>query len=206
MKTRQVYWAGDLFDIKHLIGNRMLADAFDRQAAGRWQAVLPQENESNAARPDAIRDDDLEKLFSADAVVANFDGTDLDSGTVVEFCFAKFLDLPTVQLRTDFRNSNDPVTCPEPWNLMCSSYPRTETLCYHALKMSATLSWQEMLDDLAKCIVEKLDLSTAQTPLFADADAEFAAFRHAVCAAGGSMPQRFPDERLRSIIAAKRQA
>ena len=31
----KVYWTGSLFDIKALIGNRMLADAFGRQAAGR---------------------------------------------------------------------------------------------------------------------------------------------------------------------------
>ena len=43
MKAKKVYWAGDLFDLKDLIGNRFLADAFERQAAGRWQAVLPQD-------------------------------------------------------------------------------------------------------------------------------------------------------------------
>ena len=116
--AKKVYWAGGLFDLKDLIGNRMLADAFDRQAAGRWQAVLPQENEANGTRSDSIRDNDLEMLFSSDAVIANFDGTDLDSGTVAEFCFAKFLDLPAVLLRTDFRNNNDVATCPDPWNLI----------------------------------------------------------------------------------------
>ena len=43
MKARKVYWAGDLFDLKDLIGNRFLTDAFERQSAGRWQAVLPQD-------------------------------------------------------------------------------------------------------------------------------------------------------------------
>ena len=80
MGQKKVYWAGDLFDLKDLIGNRMLANAFNRESDGRWHAVLPQDFES-AAAPDAIRDNDLEQLFLSNALVANFDGTDLDSGT-----------------------------------------------------------------------------------------------------------------------------
>ena len=202
-RTKQVYWAGGLFDLKDLIGNRMLADAFERQAAGRWHAVLPQENGSNGARGDSIRDDDLEQLFSSDAVVANFDGADLDSGTVVEFCFAKFLDLPTVLLRTDFRNNNDAATCPDPWNLMCSGFPRTEVVLCNAMKESVSLDFVSMTKTLGQLIVQALDRCAAMPPVASSPETAFAAFRHAVHSAGGTMPSRFPDERIRAIVAAR---
>jgi hypothetical protein len=32
-----------------------------------------------------------------------YNGTELDSGTVVEFMFSKFADIPSVIVRTDFR-------------------------------------------------------------------------------------------------------
>ena len=201
--AKTVYWAGELFDLKDLIGNRMLADAFNRQAAGRWQAVLPQECEANGARSDSIRENDLEMLFSSDAVVANFEGTDLDSGTVVEFCFAKFLDLPTVLLRTDFRNNNDAATCPDPWNLMCSGFPRTEVVLYNAMKEAARLDFASMTESLAAQIVQALDRCAAMPPVEKTQEDAFLAFRHAVRSAGGTMPELFPDERIRAILEAR---
>ena len=201
--AKKVYWAGGLFDLKDLIGNRMLADAFDRQAAGRWQAVLPQENEANGTRSDSIRDNDLEMLFSSDAVIANFDGTDLDSGTVAEFCFAKFLDLPAVLLRTDFRNNNDVATCPDPWNLMCSGFPRTQVVLYNAMLESTRLGFASMTESLAVQIVHALDRCAAMPPVESSPEATFAAFRHAVHSAGGTMPERFPDDRIRAIVEAR---
>ena len=202
-RTKNVYWAGDLFDLKALIGNRILADAFERQSEGRWHAVPPQESQENGARSDSIRDNDLEMLFASDAVVANFDGADLDSGTVVEFCFAKFLDLPVVQLRTDFRNNNDVATCPDPWNLMCSGFPRTEVVLYPAMQESARLDFASMTADLGRKIVEALDRCAAMPSIASSPEAAFAAFRHAVHSAGGTMPSRFPDERIRAILDAR---
>ena len=202
-RTKNVYWAGGLFDLKDLIGNRALADAFERQAEGRWHAVLPQESGANGARSDSIRDNDLEMLFASDAVVANFDGADLDSGTVVEFCFAKFLDLPVVLLRTDFRNNNDAATCPDPWNLMCSGFPRTEVVLCPAMQKASSLDFASMTADVGRRIVEALDRCTAMSPVASSPEAAFAVFRHAVHAAGGSMPSRFPDERIHAILNAR---
>ena len=202
-RTKKVYWAGDLFDLKDLIGNRMLADAFERRAAGRWRAVLPQESGANGARSDSIRDDDLEMLFGSDAVVANFDGADLDSGTVAEFCFAKFLDLPVVLLRTDFRNNNDAATCPDPWNLMCSGFPRTEVVLFNAMRESAQHDFAAITDSLAAQIVQALDRCAAMPPVADSREAAFAAIRHAVRSAGGTMPARFPDERIRAMLDAR---
>jgi len=181
----------------------MLANHFDQCASGRWKAVLPQENESGASHPDSIRDDDLERLFEADALVANFDGHDLDSGTVAEFCFAKFLDLPAVLLRTDFRNSNDPATCPDPWNLMCSGFPRTRVVLYNAMQKSASTDFGPMASQIASAVVQALDSCAAEKPVQPDEAAQFAAFRHAVLSAGGTMRQRFPDERIRALLKAR---
>lgn len=203
MKQKTVYWAGALFNLKDLIGNRMLADAFERQASGRWIADLPQEPDPEQAGP--IRDDDLERLFTADAVIANFDGADLDSGTVAEFCFAKFIDLPAVLLRTDFRNGNDVSTCPDPWNLMCSGYPRTEILLYDAMRESASLDFASMSMLLGMRIVHALDRCAAMPPVAKTPEDAFFAFRHAVRSAGGTMPERFPDDRIRGIIDSRYQ-
>ena len=201
MESKHAYWAGGLFDLKELIGNRMLADAFEREAGGRWKAILPQELESNGNRADAIRDDDFEALFASDALIANFDGPDLDSGTVAEFCFAKFLGLPTVLLRTDFRNANDPETCPDPWNLMCSGYPATETVLFSSMRETRGREFVSTTASLARRIVQALERCMTVPPVAKTQDEAFAVFRHAVLTAGGALPERFPDERIRAIVA-----
>ena len=127
----KIYWAGDLFDAKDLGGNLMLADAIERVSQNRYRIMLPQDGECEVTdrTSQSIRDADFELLLACDCIIANFDGPDPDSGTIVEFCFAKAVDMPAVLLRTDFRNSGDH-TLPdgEPWNLMCSHYPRTKVL------------------------------------------------------------------------------
>jgi hypothetical protein len=55
-----------------------------------------------------------------------FDGAVLDCGTVVEFLYAKTADMPAVLLRTDVRNGGD--YRDEPWNLMASYFPRTQSV------------------------------------------------------------------------------
>ena len=133
----KIYFAGDLFDSKDLAGNLLMADAVERISGGRYKVMLPQDGECEVVErtSQSIRDADFELLLSCDIIVANFDGTDLDSGTVVEFCFAKMVDMPALLLRTDFRNSGDH-TLPdgEPWNLMCSYYPRTRVLHINAMQ------------------------------------------------------------------------
>lgn len=204
MKIPQVYWAGDLFDHKDLIGNLLLARAFDRAAEGRWRAALPQTGEANAKRGDDIRNLDLKMLFQCAAVVAHFDGTDLDSGTVVEFCFAKFLDLPTVLLRTDFRDVNDRSTCPDPWNLMCSNYPRTRTLLIPALaefhRCSGTDDPVEAFcASAAARIVGALDAASAEPPVIAPAE-KLRQYELAVRCAGGGLEKILPPALLREIV------
>jgi nucleoside 2-deoxyribosyltransferase len=78
-----------------------------------------------------VRDHNLRALAGCDLALFNFDGSDLDSGTLVEFMLAKFADIPAVLLRTDIRNAGD--TRAVPWNLMASFFPRTANVIVASL-------------------------------------------------------------------------
>ena len=122
-----VFLGGELFSLKHLIGNAWLAEAIYEKSHGRYRCVLAQDFTQLRGRSSrAIRDHSLQALIASDLALLNFDGTDLDSGTVVEFMCAKFADIPAVLLRTDIRNTGDHRE--EPWNLMVSYFPRTTSV------------------------------------------------------------------------------
>ena len=133
MTTYTVYFAGDLFDHKHLAGNELLAGAVDRRSGGRYACVVPQDLEQATERMVDIRNQDLMQVMACDLGLFNFDGTDLDSGTVVEFMMAKMLDIPSVLLRSDFRASGDQEREGDDWNLMCSFYPRSRKVQFNAM-------------------------------------------------------------------------
>ena len=128
-----IYFAGELFDHKHLIGNSLLADHIERLSGGRYRCVLPQDLEQTDSRAVDIRNQDLLGVATCDCALFNFDGPDLDSGTVVEFVYAKLLDIPAVILRTDFRGGGDQDTDGDAWNLMASFYPRTRNVSLNAM-------------------------------------------------------------------------
>ncbi|HLP08560.1 MAG TPA: nucleoside 2-deoxyribosyltransferase [Opitutaceae bacterium] len=130
-KSYSVYFGGELFSAKHLIGNAYLAEAIYERSHGRYQCELPQEFDTRRRSLRGIRDQDIQALLAADAAIFNYDGTELDSGTVVEFMFAKFADIPAVLLRTDIRRGGDQLH--EPWNLMTSYFPRTVTVLADSL-------------------------------------------------------------------------
>ena len=92
--TRAIYFAGELFDHKHLLGNAAVGQYIDEVAQGRYHSVLPQNIECAEGRSESIRNNDLLHLVLCDVAVFNFDGLELDSGTVVEFMMAKMLDIP----------------------------------------------------------------------------------------------------------------
>jgi Nucleoside 2-deoxyribosyltransferase len=172
-----IYFAGELFDHKHLIGNALLADAINKVGEGRWQVVLPQDNEAPVERALDIRDQDFKLLLGCDVAVFHFDGLELDSGTVAEFMMAKMIDLPCVIMRSDIRAGGDQKDG-EPWNLMCSGYPRTETLIFNAIEMYKK-SLQEndpqaavaaMCQQIAEILLEKLEKVSALPSLFKNRD------------------------------------
>ena len=123
-----IYFAGQLFDHKHLAGNALLASHIDNDSQGRYNCVLPQDLEQRGIGPMGIRDQDLRAVMQCDLALFNFDGSEIPPGAVVEYMYAKMLDIPSVILRTDFRGGGDQDAEGDPWNLMASFYPRTRIL------------------------------------------------------------------------------
>lgn len=213
-RALKIYFAGDLFDAKDIAGNLLLAGLIEKKSGNRYQVMLPQDGESEVTNRTAqsIRDADFELLLNCDVLVANFDGTDLDSGTVVEFCFAKMLDMPAVLLRTDFRNSGD-ATLPdgEPWNLMCSHYPRTEVrhinamLCYHEHKDPAVDKisiLENFYGAIAEETVEALDKVVAGESWLKENELQLQLMM-LLKSAGKSLSERFPEERIKILAESK---
>ncbi len=203
----RIYWAGALFNHKELLGNLQLARALEEVSHGRFSVHLAQDDEAESTRDAvAIRNADLTALAHCDAIVANFDGAELDSGTVVEFCFAKALDLPAVLFRTDFRAGGDTAECP--WNLMCAGWPRIETLCINAMasyhqfirsaptQEDAVVQWNR---SLAVQLSESLEHAIAQ-PAWLAPDQAFEHYRRTIRSAGGNLDLLLTDEILHELI------
>lgn len=208
----KIYFAGDLFDAKDLGGNLLLAHAIEECSGHRYKVMLPQDGESEVDRRSAasIRDADFELLFESDIILANFDGTELDSGTVVEFCFAKMMDMPALLLRTDFRDSGDK-TLPDgdPWNLMCSCYPRTSVLVlnamlfYHQCKADGKENLAERFyASLASEILRGLDQVVTMKP-WLEKEKICSQLSTAVKSIGGTLPERIGDAKMRALANAK---
>jgi nucleoside 2-deoxyribosyltransferase len=166
-----VYFAGELFSSKHLVGNAALADAIARASNLNFICVLPQALEERNLGAHGIRDQDIVSLIGCDLAIFNFDGPELDSGTVVEFLFAKFADIPSLILRTDFRRSGDQEG--DPWNLMISFYPRTQTLWLNSMElykkalnqgMSPVQAGQSLLEQIALETIKQLELLSQSPP------------------------------------------
>jgi nucleoside 2-deoxyribosyltransferase len=171
-----VYFAGELFNAKHLAGNAGLAAAIQSRSGGQFVCVLPQTLESREEGAHFIRDEDLEHLISSDIALFNFDGSEIDSGTVVEFMVAKFADIPALLLRTDFRRGGDQGQ--DPWNLMLSFYPRTKTCCLDGMALYKTALAQgldpvgaadSMLDQIATKVLPELAALAQTKPLLSPA-------------------------------------
>jgi len=131
-KHHTVYFASELFSLKHLIGNAYLAEAIYEKSHGRYLCVLPQNIEHRLISPQTIRDRDIRELVECDFAIFNFDGAELDSGTLIEYMLAKFADIPSVILRSDIRGGGSQQRG-DPWNLMASFFPRTAKVIVDSL-------------------------------------------------------------------------
>ncbi len=169
-----LYVAGGLFDHKDLIGNALLAEYIEKCSGGRYRCCLPQNIEQHETTALDIRNKDIAKIIACDMGLFNFEGTELDAGMVAEFMLAKFLDIPAVILRSDFRSCGEKGIGGDDWNIMCSFYPRTRIVQFNALsfyrqaaEQSKTLD--ETLDVLysriAGRIVDSLDSVRSEEPL-----------------------------------------
>lgn len=94
LRSLNVFFAGELFNLKHLIGNSYLAEAIYEKSHGRYLCALPQDFDPRGTAPRTIRDHHIRSLVGCDLALFSFDGPDLDSGTVAEFMIAKFADIP----------------------------------------------------------------------------------------------------------------
>ena len=198
-----IYWGGALFNHKELIGNQILANAVKNLSNGRYDVRLPQDFQTEpSAKAVDIRNADLTELIHCDMVVANFDGAELDSGTVVEFCIAKALDMPTVLLRTDFRNVGDSDGIP--WNLMCAGWPQTEILWINSLADYQRHGIKDFHNALARKIIQSLDKTRATAP-WLSAKIALEHFRRTIQSVGGGLDAILTDETLAAIVERKRQ-
>lgn len=180
---RSVYFAGSLFSQKDLLGNAAVAQAIEQRSNGRYKCILPQNCEPREKSSQSIRNEDLHLVATSDIGIFSFDGSELDSGTVVEYMIAKFLDIPSVIIRTDFRKSGDDDHFP--WNLMLSNFPRTEVVSInsiitykqlyqeqlslspatHHCSQSAVNAAQQLSNLLAERILVKLDQVWEKPPI-----------------------------------------
>jgi nucleoside 2-deoxyribosyltransferase len=130
-RSRIVYFAGELFSLQHLIGNAHLAEGIYERSHGKYLCQLPQDFEHKGVTARSIRDQDIRALISSDLALFNFDGTEIDAGTLAVFMMAKMADIPAVILRSDVRGTG---TRNDPWNLMAMHYPRTIIVMVDALR------------------------------------------------------------------------
>src|SRR6266705_5686112 len=110
----KVYLAGPLFTAGEQEFNRRLRDLLEKADHEVW---LPQEHEPRERTAQAIFETDVAGLESAEAVVANMDGADPDSGTCWE-CGYAYKKKAIILFRTDFREAGD--VPGSPFNLMLS--------------------------------------------------------------------------------------
>ena len=169
-----IYFGGSLFSHKDLSGNALLAEYIEKCSGNKYLCCLPQNLEQHQTTALAIRNKDIAKIIECDLGLFNFDGTELDAGVVVEFMLAKFLDIPAVILRSDFRTCGEREIGGEDWNLMCSFYPRTRVVKVNSLQLyqEATEEGQrlnEVFDiyytRIARMVIEDLDSVKTEQPL-----------------------------------------
>lgn len=206
-----IYYAGDIFDHKHLIGNALLANHIDRLSDGRYRCALPQDYEQGANRRVTIRNQDLRMVIESDLGLFNFDGADLDSGTVVEFMIAKQLDIPSVLFRSDFRHAGDQNADGDNWNLMASNYPRTETVRVNGMQVYQQAKGDDLnqridslYTSLANQLIAALDKARQQPPI-SDAKQMAYLYRWTMHSCGGGMEELLDDpDWLDGVLEAKR--
>lgn len=204
--TKKVYFAGGLFDHKELSGNILLAKKIEQLSDGHYQILLPQDFESAQTDATSVRNNDYKLLLTCDLIIANFDGVELDSGTVAEFCCAKMLDLPAVLFRTDFRNGVERPGAVVPWNLMISAYPRTVNLIINGMDelVRCGRDLEQYHAAIAEQVIAAMNKVVAMQSLLQKEDLP-AHYKRTLQLLGGGMSGLFTDDELQMLIAEKVQ-
>lgn len=197
----QIYFAGDLFDQKHITGNLLLAKQIERISEEKYKCLLPQDWEGSLNSSVEIRNKDISSVIHADLVIFNFDGVDLDSGTVVEFMVAKMLDIPAVLLRTDIRNGG--YIFGDDWNLMVNGFPRCKVVKHPALQMYNELGIDEMHQTMAESIIDALASVANEKTLFLSREMIFSAYQHVITMCGSELDKIIDEQTINAIISSK---
>jgi len=211
--TLYIYFAGDLFNHKDLIGNLLLSSSIEKNSSGKYLCIVPQHLEQSTSRSIEIRNNDLLEIVKADLILLNFDGTELDSGTVVEFLFAKALDIPAVIIRTDFRSAGDQERG-DPWNLMCSGYPRTRIVSLNAMSwyqkewrkgVATTEIIENFYEKLSKKIITELDLVLKESSIYDNEKILLNVYEWATKFPGNGFENLFNKDDLKKLILEKQK-
>lgn len=201
MNMYNIYFAGDLFDQKHLTGNYLLAKSIEKISNNQYKCLLPQDWEGVLTSSVEIRNNDIRRILYSDLVLFNFDGVDLDSGTVVEFMITKMLDIPAVLLRTDFRNGG--YLFGEDWNSMMAGYPRCKVVKHHSLLMYNELGAEGMHRALTQSILAAFKEVARESSLFTCYEEIFAAYQHVIKMCGAQLNNLIPPSTVKELIASK---
>ena len=196
-----VYFAGDLFDQKHLTGNFSLAKTIEKLSDGKYKCHLPQDWEGRENSAVNIRNRDIESVMKSDLVLFNFDGVDLDSGTVVEFMVAKALDIPCVLLRTDFRNGG--YLFGDDWNLMVCGFPRSEIIKHNSIIIYNEVGIEGMHNKIATSIIESFEKVMQEKSFFNSRDEIVSAYQHVVKMCGGGLDKIINDSIIYAVVDSK---
>lgn len=210
-KPFTVYLAGDLWTHKDLIGNALLGEYIKKVSRGRYECVLPQDLEEPVQRTVDIRNLDLKHVMTCDMAIFNFDGANLDAGTVVEFMYAKMLDVPCLILRTDFRSAGEGGPDQDPWNLMATHWPRTQVLKLHGMvdyqksKVAKDLgkTIKNLYRKMASQIIEGLDLARMEKPLVTDPARLHTLYDWAVQCPGAGYSDLFSKSEVKELLSKK---
>jgi len=210
-KPFTVYLAGDLWTHKDLIGNALLGEYIKKVSKGRYECVLPQDLEEPVHRTVDIRNLDLKHVMTCDMAIFNFDGANLDAGTVVEFMYAKMLDVPCLILRTDFRSAGEGGQDQDPWNLMATHWPRTQVLKLHGMvdyqtsKVAKNLGKTilNLYRKMASQIIEGLDRARLEKPLVTDPARLRVLYDWAVQCPGAGYSDLFSESEVKGLLSKK---
>lgn len=141
----KIYLAGPLFSTAEREFNARLAQLLREKGHDVW---LPQEIEQRSMSAKHIFDKDVEGVDWAEAVVANMDGPDPDSGTCWE-CGYAYGKKPVVVYRTDFRAADEPDKAP--FNLMLTE---SATWCLD-LRFKSTEQIADAIDEVLRALAAK---------------------------------------------------
>lgn len=209
-----IYFAGDLWNHKDLIGNAILAQYIETVSRNRYTCVVPQNLEQATRRAVNIRNQDLGRVLTCDLAIFNFDGTELDSGTVIEFLFAKMLDVPCVILRSDIRAGGDSDKDGDAWNLMCSSYPRSRVYEFNSMARYQEAAFaggtmdeviERLYSQIASELVKELDAVRLEAPVCQQNNEVLShVYRWATQFPGGGLEKCFSKRKIEAVLKGKK--